>query len=151
MKRGLEQPLLASLARANSRLLFFYVAFRLGDLAWRGQLGLAFAGDVQAMAFWLELGLGALVPAILMAQPNVRANKNALFAAGGMVVAGGILNRLCVSWIGLLPYTGPIYVPSWSEVVLSLALVMAGVAIFGAAVRMLPVFPKEEEPAAVLA
>jgi Ni/Fe-hydrogenase subunit HybB-like protein len=42
-------------------------------------------------------------------------------------------------------YTGPIYFPSWMEIVLTLALVSAGVVAFAAIVRFLPVFPREPE------
>ena len=61
-----------------------------------------------------------------MSQPKVRENKNALFAVGGMVVAGGILNRLNVSVFGLWSYTGPVYIPSLMEIVVTAALFTFG-------------------------
>ena len=143
LKHGLPQTLLAKLSRVNAYLLGFYVFAKLLDLAARGKLGLLFVPNIQALLFWCELGLGALIPAVLLAQPRVRANKDALFAIGGLIVSGGILNRLNVSVFGLWTYTGPIYAPSWMEVVFSVALVSVGVALFAAAVRYLPVFPKE--------
>src|SRR5512139_79417 len=87
-KRGLEQDLLASLSKGTAFVLFFYFAFRMADLAVRGDLGLAFLPTLQATLFWIELGLCALVPGILMTSPKIRASKNALFAAGAVVVAG---------------------------------------------------------------
>jgi Ni/Fe-hydrogenase subunit HybB-like protein len=87
------------------------------------------------------------VPAILMSSAKIRANKNALFAAGAIVVAGGILNRLNVSIFGHWSYYGPVYFPSWMEIVLSLALFSIGIVIFIVAAKYLPVFPREaEEP-----
>ncbi len=151
LKRGLEQNLLASLARANSGLLFFYVFVKLADLAVRGRLGLLFVPNLQAVLFWVELGLGALLPAIMMANPRVRADKNRLFAAAGMVVTGGILNRLNVSVFGMWTYTGPIYFPSWSEIILTLGMLSVGVTLFAIAVRLLPVFPTEHEAELVTA
>jgi len=61
-----------------------------------------------------------------------------------VVVAGGILNRLNVSIFGHWSYYGPVYFPSWMEIVLSLALFSIGIVIFIVAVKYLPVFPKEE-------
>ncbi|HEX9114597.1 MAG TPA: Ni/Fe-hydrogenase cytochrome b subunit [Anaerolineae bacterium] len=151
LKRGLEQNLLASLAKANAGLLAFYVVFKLVDLAGRGRLGLLFVPNVQAVLFWLELGLGAILPAILMANPRVRADKNRLFTAGGLVVAGGILNRLNVSVFGMWSYTGPVYFPAWSEIVLTLGMLSVGVVLFAIAARLLPVFPKQHEPEPVAA
>jgi Ni/Fe-hydrogenase subunit HybB-like protein len=148
LKRGLEQNLLARLSRANSYLLTFYILCKLLDIVVRGKAHLLFVPNVQGILFWCELGLGAILPAILMASPRIRANRNALFATGGLVVAGGILNRLNVSVVGMWAYTGPIYFPSWMEVVLTLALVSLGVVAFAVTVRYLPVFPKQEvEPA----
>jgi Ni/Fe-hydrogenase subunit HybB-like protein len=137
------------LARANAGLLAFYTAFKLSDLAMRGQLGLLFVPNLQAVLFWLELGIGAAIPAVLMANPRVRADKNKLFATAAMVVAGGILNRLNVSVFGMWTYTGPVYFPSWMEIVLTLAMVSVGVVVFTIAVRYLPVFPEEQELEAV--
>ena len=62
-----------------------------------------------------------------------------------MVVFGVVLNRLNVGWIGLLPYTGNIYFPSWMEIVVSVTLVSLGVIAFGLAAKYLPVFPEEEK------
>ena len=63
-----------------------------------------------------------------------------------MVVVFGIsLNRLNVSLIGLWPYTGRIYTPSWMEVMVTTALVGLGVIIFGQLAKYLPVFPDESE------
>lgn len=142
-KRGLEQDLLASLAKANAYLLAFYAAFRLADLAVRGQLNLIFVPDLPGLLFWIELGLGAIVPAALLMQARIRENKNALFAIAGVIVACGILNRLNVSIFSLYTYTGPIYVPSWMEIVLTAAMFTFGAAVFAVLVRLLPVFPTE--------
>lgn len=145
-KRGLEQDLLARLAKANAYLLAFYAAFRFADLAVRGQLGLVLIPNLPGALFWIELGLGAILPAALLFNAKIRENKNALFAIAGVVVACGILNRLNVSMFGLYTYTGPIYIPSWMEVVLTAALFTFGAAIFGVLSRLLPVFPAEHGP-----
>jgi Ni/Fe-hydrogenase subunit HybB-like protein len=144
LKRGLEHDLLASLARANAFLLTFYAIFKIADLALRGQLHLLFQANLQALLFWCELGLGVILPAILLFDPHIRSDKNKLFAAAGLVVAGGILNRLNVSVFGMWSYAGPVYFPSWMEIVLTLGMLSIGAALFVVAVRFLPVFPKEE-------
>ena len=68
-------------------------------------------------------------------------SSNALFAAGGLVVCGGILNRLNVSVFGLWSYTGPIYFPSLMEIVVTAAMFTFGAAVFVVLAKMLPVFP----------
>lgn len=100
-------------------------------------------------AFWAELGLGAILPAILSVNPRLRKNRNALFGIAGLVVACGILNRLNVSVFGLWTYTGPIYLPSLLEISVTLALFTFGAAVFALLAKWLPVFPAEKETVAV--
>lgn len=147
LKHGLHQDLLGRLARASAVLLAFYAVVKLADVVARGKASLLFTPDLNAMFFWLEIGVGVILPAILMAQPKVRASKNGLFAAGALVVFGGILNRLNVSMFGLWQFTGPVYMPSIMEISFSLALLTIGATIFALAVKYLPVFPKEEHSA----
>ncbi len=144
-KRGLEQDLLAGLAKFNAYWMGFYAIVKLVDVVWRGQAALLTQPTLQTLLFWVEVGLGALVPAILMSQPKIRESKNALFGIGALVVAGGILNRLNVSVFGLWSYTGPVYVPSLMEVNVTVALFTFGAALFVVISKLLPVFPKEHE------
>jgi Ni/Fe-hydrogenase subunit HybB-like protein len=93
--------------------------------------------------------LGVIVPAILFAITPLRKSPAVLFSGALMVVLFGVvLNRLNVGIIGLLPYTGNIYTPSWMEFVVTLTLVSLGVIAFGLAAKYLPVFPEEGEHAA---
>lgn len=150
-KRGLEHDLLASLAKFNGYWMGFYAIAKLVDVVVRGQAALLTQPTLQTLLFWAEVGLGAIVPAILMMQPKIRANKNALFAIGGVIVAGGILNRLNVSVFGMWSYTGPIYIPSLMEINITVALFTFGAALFAVIARLLPVFPKEHEAGTVTA
>ena len=145
-KRGLEIDLLADLAKAASVVLLVYLAARGIDLVARSAWPLLFEPNLQTIAFLAEIGLGVIIPAILFAIKPLRQKPAVLFAAALMVVLFGVvLNRLNVGIIGLLPYTGNIYQPSWMEVVVTLTLVSFGVIAFGLAAKYLPVFPKEGE------
>jgi Ni/Fe-hydrogenase subunit HybB-like protein len=145
-KRGLELDLLADLAKAASVVLLVYLAARGIDLVARSAWPLLFEPNLQAIAFWAEIGLGVIIPAILFAIKPLRQKPVVLFVAALMVVLFGVvLNRLNVGIIGLLPYTGNIYQPSWMEVVVTLTLVSFGVIAFGLAAKHLPVFPEEGE------
>lgn len=146
-KRGLEQDLLARLAKFNGYWLGFYAIAKLADVVIRGKAAMLTEPTLQAVLFWVEVGLGALLPAILLMNPKVRNSKNALFAVGGMIVICGILNRLNVSLFGLWSYTGPIYIPSLMEIAVTAALFTFGGAVFAVLAKLLPVFPAEHEPA----
>jgi Ni/Fe-hydrogenase subunit HybB-like protein len=143
-QRGLEIDLLADLAKAASVVLFIYLVARGADLIARGAWPLLFEPNLQAIAFWAEMGLGVLVPAIIFAIKPLRHKPGVLFGGALMVVFFGVvLNRLNVGIVGLWPYTGQIYFPSWMEIVVTITLVSFGVIAFGLAVRYLPVFPEE--------
>jgi Ni/Fe-hydrogenase subunit HybB-like protein len=143
--RGLELNLLADLAKAAAVVLGIYLAIRAVDLIARGAWPLMFEPNIQAAAFWAEIGLGVIVPMILFATKSLRRKPNVLFGGALLIVIFGVvLNRLNVSMIGLWPYTGNIYLPSWMEITVSVTLVTLGVLAFGLAAKYLPVFPKEE-------
>jgi Ni/Fe-hydrogenase subunit HybB-like protein len=143
-KRGLELDLLADLAKAAAVVLIIYLAVRGVDLIMRGAWPLLLQPTLQAGAFWAEVGLGVILPAILFAVKPLRYRPAVLFGGAMLVVIFGvILNRLNVSWIGLLPYSGKIYFPSWMEIVVSITFIIVGIFAFGLAARYLPVFPDE--------
>lgn len=144
-KRGLELDLLADLAKAASVVLFIYLVARGADLIAQGAWPLLFEPNLQAVAFWVEMGLGVLLPAMLFAIKPLRHKSAVLFGGALMVVLFGVvLNRLNVGIVGLWPYTGQIYFPSWMEIVVTITLVSFGVIAFGLAARYLPVFPEEQ-------
>ena len=147
LERGLELHLLADLAKAASVVLFIYLLAKALDLISRDAWPYLFEPTVQAAAYWVEIGLGVAVPALLFAIAPLRKRQAVLFSGSLMVVLFGVvLNRLNVSMIGLWSHTGMIYVPSWMEVTVSLALVCLGVVAFGAAAKYLPVFEHERHP-----
>jgi len=145
-KRGLELHLLADLGKAAAVVLCIYLIAKAADLIARDAWTLLFQPSVEAAAYWVEVTLGVIVPAILFALAPVRRRPWLLFSAALLVVVFGVvMNRLNISIVGLLAFTGPIYVPSWMEIAVSLALVTLGVIAFGLAAKYLPVFPEEGE------
>jgi Ni/Fe-hydrogenase subunit HybB-like protein len=144
--RGLEMPLLMSVGRALAIALGLFGAFRLFDLARRGQLGAAFGPGREAAFFQLEFGLGVILPLALLLWPAVRRNSGRLYAAALMVVVGFVVGRLNVSITGLEGALGGHYVPAIPEVIVTLMLTSIGFAVFALAVKYLPIFPPLEEP-----
>ena len=145
-KRGLELDLLADLAKAASIVLSIYLAAKVTDLLVRDAWPLLFQPTLQAGSFWVEIGLGVIVPIVLFAIAPLRRRPGVLFGGALLVVVFGIiLNRLNINLIGMWSYTGMIYLPSWMEIVVTLTLITLGVVAFGLAAKYLPVFPEEDE------
>jgi Ni/Fe-hydrogenase subunit HybB-like protein len=142
--RSLEMPLLMDVGRALAVALGVAGGVRLVDLARRGALGATLAPTREATFFQLEFALGVIIPMLLLLWPQVRRNSRRLYAAAVLAVVGFVVNRLNVSITGLEGAQGGHYVPALPEYLVTLMLVAIGFALFGLAVRHLPVYPREE-------
>jgi Ni/Fe-hydrogenase subunit HybB-like protein len=108
-------------------VLLVTLAVRLGDLYVRGSLpGALEQHSLQAYSFMVEMSLGLALPALLLFSRAVRENPARLFTCVTLVVLGVILNRVNVSMIGMFT-EGSTYIPAWSEWVVSVGLITAGV------------------------
>jgi Ni/Fe-hydrogenase subunit HybB-like protein len=138
----LERDLLEPLGRAMVVVLSVYGILRLQDLARRGALAGLRRLDYEGGMFLLEMVLGVLLPIVLLAIPRVRARQPGLVTGAVLAILGFVVNRLNVSVTGMERSAGVSYFPSWMEFAVSLALIAGGFAIFGLAVRCLPIFPE---------
>jgi Ni/Fe-hydrogenase subunit HybB-like protein len=136
----LEMGLLETVGRAMVVTLSVYGILRLQDLARRGVLPTLRHPDYESGMFLVEMGLGVLLPIILLAIPKIRMKQAGLVTGAFLAVLGFVMHRLNVSITGMERVAGVRYLPSWMEVAVSLALVAVGFAIFGWAVRYLPIF-----------
>lgn len=137
--RALELPLLASMGRVLAVLLSVYLWVRFLDLSHRHALVLLTRNRTETWLFLLEMALLA-VPMVLLYRRGVRLNPGALYACAVMVIFGFIANRLNVGITALEAGSGTYYVPRWSEISITLAIVAAGFAIFRAIAQYFPVF-----------
>jgi Ni/Fe-hydrogenase subunit HybB-like protein len=141
--RRLELPLLGGMARLLAVVLSMYVVLRLVDLNQRGGLRLVLEPRVETYLWLLEMAL-LIAPALLLYWGRVRRSGGALYACALSVVFGFIANRLNVSVTGMEAGLGTHYVPKWSEITVTLAIIALGFAIFRFAARHLPVFSERE-------
>jgi formate dehydrogenase iron-sulfur subunit len=144
-----RQEQLASVGQITFWALVVYLAFRLGDLAFRGQLASAFSGRM-ALAFAVEIFLGGVVPLILLSRASLRAHQGLLFLGTLLAVLGVIYNRLNVVIFamdlrGRMPWVAPErYGPSLVEWGISIGLIAATIFLFGLGARWVPVLPRRE-------
>ncbi len=150
----LELPVLQELGRVLVVVLGIYGILRFEDLANRGAFRLALHPGYEMYLFWLEMSLAIFIPLILLLQPKVRSSPTGLYWSAVLVVLGFITNRMNVSITGFEGSTGVRYFPKWSELAVTGMIIGGGFALFGLAVKYLPIFPKEHfvaEPVAELA
>ena len=137
---------LADLGRAASIVLFAYAGLRLGDLALRGIIGLAFDGSWQAWLFLFELAVSALIPATLLLFRRVRTNTVGLATCAGLTIVGIIGYRFDVCIVAFARPAGMSYFPSWIELAVSLGIVAGALLVFLFFVERLRVFSEGHSP-----
>ncbi len=145
-QRHLELPLLAGLSRVLAVLLLFYLALRFVDLNHRGVLGQVLEPGLESYLFGLEISL-MLLPMLLLFRGHVRRRPTAIYLCSVMVILGFVAHRLNVSVTGMETASATAYVPRWTEVVVTLAIIALGFAIFRFVAHRVPVFAPVEEPA----
>ncbi|MGD8897969.1 MAG: Ni/Fe-hydrogenase cytochrome b subunit, partial [Acidobacteriota bacterium] len=122
-RREPEWDLLRGLARAATVVLSVYFVVRLGDLAWRGELGRAFDGSWFAVLFWVEMGMSTLAPVALFLRARKSDGHWAIAWGSFLMTAGFVLHRADVGGISHIAVTGQVYVPAPTEVAVSLGIV----------------------------
>ncbi|HVO80986.1 MAG TPA: Ni/Fe-hydrogenase cytochrome b subunit [Terriglobales bacterium] len=142
--RQLELPILQELGRVLVVVLSVYGVLRFEDLLHRGMLKLLLRPGYEMYLFWLEIMLSLILPLLLLSRRKVRMSASGLYMAAVLVVLGFITNRLNVSITGLESAAGLHYVPKWTEIAVTGAIIAAGFALFGLAEKYLPIFPAEE-------
>lgn len=135
-----ETPILADFAKGLPVLLGIYLAAKLGDLAYRGQLASLLQGSLESNMFLLELFIGAVIPGIMAGVPSLRKNGRSLFSIGAFVVLGVLINRFNVSLVGMAASAGQSYFPSWMEISITAMLVSAGVLVYTFIAENFPLF-----------
>nr|WP_320116560.1 Ni/Fe-hydrogenase cytochrome b subunit [uncultured Desulfuromonas sp.] len=141
-----EMAVLTPLSRFTAVLLGLYLALKISDLVWRGSWTGLFDGTVQSNAFLVEMGLGVVVPFLMLLNGNVRRSRRYLFIAALLIVGGVVLNRINVFIIAFTPpLTADHYSPALGEILITCGFVATLMFCYRLAVTYLPVLAEKKE------
>ncbi|MBI4785823.1 MAG: Ni/Fe-hydrogenase cytochrome b subunit [Chloroflexi bacterium] len=145
----LESDLLASLGKAASIVLLVYFLLKVADLIARGATAYLTVPGIHSTLYWIEMGLGVVIPMLILSTKRGRETPRTLFATGWLIVGGVILNRFNTSMLGWWSYAsgGPVYIPTLSEVTITISLITLGVVAFAVIGKFFPIFVKEHQHA----
>jgi len=129
-RRAPETDILAKLGAAARWVLLLYLGVRFTDLAARGQLGHLADGGWQVTLFWMEIALSAAIPAALLFIPRVRHSLAGLWIVAPMAVTGIVFNRINVGGLVHQQRGETLYLPAWTEIAISAAVVAAAALAF---------------------
>ena len=141
--RQLELPLIQSLGRTLLVMLGIYTFVRIDDLLHRGAFSLLSKGGWETGLFLLEMALVSVVPIGMLLVPRIRKNSNGLYLASVSCLLGFVTNRMNVAITGMEAASGQHYLPKWTEVAVTLAIIAFGFFVFAICVKYLPIFHQE--------
>jgi Ni/Fe-hydrogenase subunit HybB-like protein len=146
-KHGVPKEVLFGLARGSLIVSCIYLAVKVIDLVRLGAVGLAFNGNFTSNMYLLEMVVGVILPIVLLLRKSVRTNIDRIFEVNIIVIMGVMLNRLNVGMFGMSEIasrTGADYFPSFSEFMVTAAMVSVAVVGFKICAKYLNLFPETE-------
>uniref|UniRef100_A0A7C4RT54 Ni/Fe-hydrogenase cytochrome b subunit n=1 Tax=Desulfatirhabdium butyrativorans TaxID=340467 RepID=A0A7C4RT54_9BACT len=135
-----EMKVLSRLSRWTVLLLGIYLVLKIGDMIVRGTYVHLFEGTVVSNAFLVEVGLGGVLPWLLLWFPRVRSSRRGLFTVSVLIVGGVLLNRINVFLVGFSsPVTHTPYFPAIGEILITIGLIATLMFIYRIVVTIFPV------------
>ena len=135
-----EMEVLTPLAKFMPLLMGGYLAVKLGDMFVRGTYVYLLDGTYQTNSFLVEVGVGVLLPFILLLSPKVRRSPGWLFFASTLFVLGIVLNRINVFLVSYTPtYSLVPYFPSVGEMFITAGLIATLMFLYRVFVFIFPV------------
>jgi len=147
LRRQPRMDALRSLGRGLTVLVAVYLALRLGDVLYRGEVDAALSFGFEARWFWLEIVVGLVTPLALLLTPDAETRKWRLFASGLCVVIGIVLNRLNAAVITMKVHSWETYRPAPTEVLISVGALAGMVLAYVYLIRWLPIHTEPPLPA----
>jgi Ni/Fe-hydrogenase subunit HybB-like protein len=131
--RHIELPLLAEIGGWLVYVLGLYLILKMGDIVVSGELGLMFNGSAASISMLLEVGIGVVLPLIILAMPDMRRRSGPLFTSACLIVVGVVMNRFNVCYVA--HNENVIYLPTWGEFAVTAGLTALGVLLYMFAVK----------------
>jgi Ni/Fe-hydrogenase subunit HybB-like protein len=146
LKLESEMNVLTPLSRITILLLGVYLFLKVGDLIWRGAYATLLDGSAQSGSFLVEVGLGVILPWVMLLFPAVRRSRRLLFTAALLIVSGVMLNRFNVFVVSFkAPYATSPYYPAIGEILVTAGSVAAIFFLYRLFVTWFPVLSAQRQ------
>jgi Ni/Fe-hydrogenase subunit HybB-like protein len=139
---------ISGLGRISVYLLGVYLVVRFAEILIAGEAGYLFAGGWDAVNFWLEISLSALVPIVFLSQKKYRSSPMVMFWVSAFATLGMSLNRVNVAGLATLSTTRSLYFPAWTEWAVTLGILSGAGLVYLFAVEYFDLFEgvKKKQP-----
>ena len=145
-RRQPHLKLLNELGRYSVAFLGLYLGFKIVDILGRGSARQAFAAsDIHTFLFFVEIGLGIVLPIILYANRKMRRSPKGLALTASLVILfGGVLNRFNVS-VTAIDHSPLGYTPTFIEYIYIPLILVLVAGIYVIITRFFPILPATEQ------
>ena len=140
LKRPMETSVLSKLSGVIPKLLIVYLIIRVGDLIWRGELGLIFSFNLNSLMFIVE-NILYIYPLVILSSAEKRGQPKQLFIAAVLLVLAGGLYRFNAYLIGFNPGEGWHYFPAFGEIMITVGIIAMEIMAYLVFVKKFPVLP----------
>ncbi len=144
-RRKPEVNLVAKLGKAAVWVLTLYFVVKMTDIIVSGKLGMIFNGTRESYLFIAELLISVIIPILIFVTPQLRFRPGWQMFGSFMVVFGMVFNRINVGGLTMLSVTGDSYVPSWTEISISVGVVSTAALVFLYVVEKFNIWEKPPE------
>lgn len=124
-----ESELVGKLCRITFWVLLIYFIVRIWNIAAAGNIGLIFNGSGKSILFIVEILISTLIPVILFSSSKLSRKSVVQWIGSSMVVVGIVMNRMDVGGLAMHNAFSS-YLPSWTEVSISLGIVSIATLVF---------------------
>ncbi|MEW6622923.1 MAG: NrfD/PsrC family molybdoenzyme membrane anchor subunit [Bacillota bacterium] len=138
-----EKDILGRLIKGVALISAVYVALKLWDLEARGYLSALFDGTLASNMFLVELAL-FIIPTLLIIFNSKRLSQKTIVAGAVLIVAGVVVNRLNVLFMGLYQAAHMSYFPALTEFAVTFGIISMGCLAYLFIVENFEVFTHEE-------
>lgn len=127
-KETAKPEVVTGLAAIVAWTTLVYVVLKLGDFVVAGELAALFAFDRMSWLMWLELGVGAILPMVLLFIPSIRNKQSVIWTSTLLILFGVLVNRFSTTLFAQVAPTWTTYSPHIMEW-LSTIGILAGAAL----------------------
>lgn len=142
--RRRETEMFARLGKVAMGVAWFFVFFRVADVAWRGQGARAFT-EAYGLAYFLELAL-LVAAALVLGSEARRRNPGHQFRAAMLLVVAGTVYRFNVYLVAFRPGENWSYFPAVPELLITFGIIALEIVLYVAAVKTFPILAGEPGP-----
>ncbi len=142
-KRQRETRLLGQLSTVIVGLIVAYLAIRLGDIVYRGELMRVFSNGFLSVMFLVEMAL-FILPVLILTRKQSKQSAALLFIAAVSMLLAGSIYRIDTMLVAFNPGDEYTYFPSIPEMMITIGIISLEILAYIVLARYLPVLHKEE-------